>query len=55
MGPVTHYGAVAPGQPLVIEGSLGYYEVALNRGNAATTLGLTRGTRVQAFGQREVD
>lgn len=45
-GPVTHYGAVPEGTPLVVVGSLGYYELAVNGGSAAQALGLRRGTRV---------
>jgi S-adenosylmethionine hydrolase len=45
-GPATHYGAVALGEPLVLLGSLGYYEVAVNGGSAAERLGLRRGDAV---------
>jgi S-adenosyl-L-methionine hydrolase (adenosine-forming) len=45
-GPATHYGAVGAGELLVIPGSLGYYEIAINRGNAASALGLHRGSPV---------
>jgi S-adenosylmethionine hydrolase len=47
LAPSTHYGAVAPGAPLVLLGSLGTYEVAVNRGSAADRLGLKRGSRVR--------
>jgi S-adenosyl-L-methionine hydrolase (adenosine-forming) len=45
---VSHYGAVRAGTPLVIEGSMGYLEVAVNRGSAAQTFRLARGSRVAA-------
>lgn len=45
-GPATHYGSVPAGEPLVLLGSLGYYEVAVNGGSAADTLDLQRGDRV---------
>ncbi len=45
-GPSTHYAAVPSGEPLVVLGSLGYYEVAVNGGSAAELLGLSRGTAV---------
>lgn len=47
-GPVTHYGAVAPGEPLVVLGSMGFYEVALNGASAAAALGLRPGSPVLA-------
>jgi len=47
-GPATHYGAVPPGEPLVLLGSLGYYEVAVHGGSAADLLGLRRGSPVTA-------
>jgi S-adenosylmethionine hydrolase len=43
------YGDGAIGQPLVLEGSTGYLEVALNQGRADETLGLKPGMRVQAL------
>jgi S-adenosyl-L-methionine hydrolase (adenosine-forming) len=46
VGPVSHYGAVPVGQPVVVLGSMGYYEIALNRGHAAEAFGLVRGTPV---------
>jgi hypothetical protein len=53
-GPATHYGAVPPGEPLVVLGSLGYYEVAVNGGSAAETLVLRRGTPVRALVASEI-
>ena len=47
-GPATHYGAAAEGEALVVLGSLGYYEVAVNRGSAAEVLALRRGSAVSA-------
>jgi S-adenosylmethionine hydrolase len=47
-GPSSHYGAVEAGQPVVVLGSMGYYEIAIREGNAADRLGLARGTRVIA-------
>ena len=41
--PASHYGAVRPGQPLVVLGSMGYYEVALNGGSAAREFSLQGG------------
>lgn len=46
-GPATHYGAVRVGQPVLLLGSMGYYEIAINQGNAAATLGITRGAVVE--------
>jgi S-adenosylmethionine hydrolase len=36
----------ASGEPVGIIGSGGYLEIALNKGNAARTLGLARGAEV---------
>jgi S-adenosyl-L-methionine hydrolase (adenosine-forming) len=47
-GPATHYGAVDPGQPVVVLGSFGHYEISLNGGSAAEALALERGTPVHA-------
>jgi S-adenosylmethionine hydrolase len=47
-GPATHYAAAPPGEPLVVLGSLGYYEVAINGGSAAERLGLQRGSLIVA-------
>lgn len=46
-GPASHYAAVPPGEPLVVLGSLGYYEIAVNGGSAAATLGLEAGQPVR--------
>ena len=35
-----------PGEPIAVVGSAGYIEIAVNRGNAARTLGANRGTEV---------
>lgn len=45
-GPGDHYGAVPEGEPVVVLGSLGYYEIAVNAGSAAASLGLTAGSPV---------
>lgn len=42
------YASVRKGRPLVIVGSLGYVEIAVNQGSAAAALGLTPGSRVRA-------
>lgn len=47
-GPATHYGAVPVGDPVVVLGSLGYFEVSVNCSGAAECLGLTRGVPVTA-------
>lgn len=47
-GPSTHYGAVPPGEPLVLVGSMGFYEVSVNRASAAECLGISRGARITA-------
>ena len=47
-GPVPHYGAVPPGEPLAILGSMGYYEIAVRNGSAAIQLGLASGSAVSA-------
>jgi S-adenosylmethionine hydrolase len=47
-GPETHYGAVPPGHAVVVLSSFGFYEIAINSGSAATTLGLERGTPIIA-------
>lgn len=44
--PATHYGAVPPGEPLVVLGSMGYYEVAVNGGSAARSLSLGVGQAI---------
>jgi S-adenosylmethionine hydrolase len=45
--PATHYAAVPPGEPLVVLGSLGTYEVAVNQGSAADRFQLRRGDPVR--------
>lgn len=45
-GPATHYGAAPPGEPVVVVDSFGFYEIAVNRGNAAERFGLRPGTPV---------
>lgn len=40
------YGDAAPGEPLMVLGSLGFLEIAVNGGNAATELGLSIRDRV---------
>jgi S-adenosylmethionine hydrolase len=45
-GPASHYGAVPEGDPVVVLDSLGFYELAVNRGSAAERYGLRRGDRV---------
>jgi S-adenosylmethionine hydrolase len=35
-----------PGEPIALLGSAGYVEIAVNRGNAARTLGVNRGAEV---------
>jgi S-adenosylmethionine hydrolase len=47
-GPATHYGAVPQGEPVVVLGSLGFYEIALHGGDAARKLNLRRGFPVAA-------
>jgi S-adenosylmethionine hydrolase len=46
--PAESYGSLPPGKPLAIFGSLGYLEIAVNRGRADRALGLRRGARVSA-------
>lgn len=40
------FAAGGPGEPVAILGSAGYVEIAMNRGNAARTLGVGRGAEV---------
>jgi S-adenosylmethionine hydrolase len=47
-GPASHYGAAEAGEPVVVLGSAGFYEVAMNMGDAAATLGLGVGASVEA-------
>ncbi len=46
--PEKFYGARQSGQPLVVAGSMGYLEIAVNRGRADRILSLRRGQRVTA-------
>jgi len=41
------YGRRKAGEPLVLTGSTGFVEIAVNQGNAASELGLAPGTRVR--------
>jgi S-adenosylmethionine hydrolase len=43
---VQTFGLAAPGEPVALFGSAGYLEIAVNRGNAARTLGVNRGAEV---------
>lgn len=45
-GPASHYGAVPAGEPVVVVGSAGLYEIAVNQGSAAAALGLRVGSPV---------
>jgi S-adenosyl-L-methionine hydrolase (adenosine-forming) len=40
------FGDGIPGEPIAVFGSAGYLEIAVNRGNAARTLGVNRGAEV---------
>lgn len=44
---VRTYGDAAPGETVALVGSSGWIEIATREGSAATTLRMTRGTRVQ--------
>ena len=44
---VTNYADAVPGEPVVIAGSSGYFEVAVNQGSAAKTLGCGAGSPVE--------
>jgi S-adenosyl-L-methionine hydrolase (adenosine-forming) len=46
LGPSSHYSAVPRGEFLFLPGSLGYYEIALNGGDAAASLDLQPGSRI---------
>jgi S-adenosyl-L-methionine hydrolase (adenosine-forming) len=46
-GPSSFYGAVPAGQPVVVLGSAGLYEIAINQGNAANAMGLAIGSAVE--------
>jgi S-adenosylmethionine hydrolase len=43
---VQTFGLGAPGEPVALFGSAGFLEIAVNRGNAARTLGANRGAEV---------
>jgi S-adenosylmethionine hydrolase len=43
---VQTFGLGAPGEPVALFGSAGFLEIAVNRGNAARTLGVNRGAEV---------
>jgi S-adenosyl-L-methionine hydrolase (adenosine-forming) len=43
---VRTFGDGSPGEPIAFFGSAGYLEIAVNRGNAARTLGANRGAEV---------
>lgn len=45
---VCTYGEAQAGEPVVLEGSSGLLEVAVNRGSAADLLGCRRGAAVAA-------
>jgi len=45
-GPARTYQDVPPGQPLVLFGSSGHLEIAVNRGSASAELGLDIGSPV---------
>lgn len=51
----THhtYGAVESGEPLILFGSSGYLEIAVNAGNAADLLGIQKGVSVNVLFQEE--
>ena len=42
----TTFASGNPGEPIAVLGSAGYVEIAVNRGNAARTLGANRGSEV---------
>ena len=44
---VRHYAEASPGEPVVVVGSSGYLEVAINQGSAAKQLGCVTGTAVE--------
>ena len=43
---VQTFASGNPGEPIAVIGSAGYVEIAVNRGNAARTLGVNRGAEV---------
>jgi S-adenosylmethionine hydrolase len=55
LAPGTHYAGAPPGEPLVLLGSMGTYEIAVNRGSAAERLGLRRGDPVRLLPPRSVE
>jgi S-adenosylmethionine hydrolase len=56
-GPSSCYAAVPAGDPVVVLGSTGLYEIAINQGNAAAALGLAVGSEIEvhAAGATEGD
>jgi S-adenosyl-L-methionine hydrolase (adenosine-forming) len=46
-GPSSAYEAAPPGSPVIVLGSAGLYEIAVNQGNAAAALGLDIGSPVE--------
>ncbi len=44
---MDYYAQTAPGEPLALVGSSGFIEIAVNQGNAASSLGLEIGTRIR--------
>lgn len=46
------YSVGSPGELLLIEGSEGYYEIAVNKGSAASLLGVEEGAEVVLVGKR---
>ena len=51
-GPSCHYAAAEPGAPVIVLGSLGFYEIAVNAGNAAAALGVSQGDPVELLSAR---
>jgi S-adenosylmethionine hydrolase len=45
-GPSSHYDVVPAGEPVVVLGSAGLYEIAVNRGDASAALGVQIGAPV---------
>jgi len=43
---VLTFGQGAPGEPVALIGSSGFLEIAINKGNAARTLGVARGAEI---------
>ena len=46
-GPSCSYGAVPAGSPVVVLGSAGLYEIAINQGNAAAAMDVRIGSPVE--------